>query len=236
MASQDRRERERHATRTKIMDAARELFANHGFDNVSLRKIAEAIEYTPAAIYVHFADKEALFRELAHEDFKALAGICLEADQITDPLARIAAIGTGYIHFGLQHPNHYRLMFMTSKAAALGDELTCAELAKKGDPAEDGYAYLHKCVVEAAARGMLRDGLTDTHLVAQTMWAGVHGVTSLQITLHDDPWIEWATVADRIDVMVWSLVRGVAREPANYPPADLERLRVASAAHAEAKP
>ena len=212
------------------MDAARELFAKQGFENVSLRKIADAIEYTPAAIYVHFADKESLFRELAHEDFRALAAVFIRADQIADPLARIAAIGKAYIEFGLQHPNHYRLMFMTSKTSALGEKLTCDELAKKGDPAQDGYAYLHKCVVEAMAKGLIRDGLDDSHLIAQTMWAGVHGVTSLQITLHDDPWIEWASVADRIHMMTWSLVRGIAREPANYPPADLDRAAVAGMA------
>lgn len=217
MASQDRRDRERLATRAKITDAARQLFAEHGFENVSLRKIADAIEYTPAAIYVHFADKETLFRELAHEDFRSLAHVFVDAARIADPLARIAAIGTAYIHFGLTHPNHYRLMFMTPKGAVLGKGLSEAELCKKGDPAEDGYAFLHGCVLEAMGRGLLRPELTDSHLVAQTMWAGVHGATSLQVTLHDDPWIEWSEIGARIDLMVWSLVRGIAGDPSNYP-------------------
>lgn len=214
------------------MDAARDLFVRHGFESVSLRKIADAIEYTPAAIYVHFADKESLFRELAHEDFKRLANLFTSAEQIADPLARIAAIGAGYIIFGLSHPNHYRLMFMTPKGVALGHKLTAAELSRRGDPTQDAYAFLHKCVLEAIDRGLVREDVADSHLVAQTMWGGVHGMASLQITLHDDPWIEWTDVNRRIEAMVWSLIRGMARRPEDYPPADfaLPRLNVDNAA------
>ncbi len=217
MASQDRRERERLATRTRIMDAARELFAKDGFETVSLRKIAEAIEYTPAAIYVHFADKESLFRELAGEDFRTLAKQFVLAENIGDPLERIASVGRAYIQFGLTHPNHYRLMFMTPHAQLCKEHASAEQTAHRGNPAEDGYAFLHKCCVDAIDKRLLRQELTDAGLVAQTMWAGVHGATSLQITMAKDGWIEWHPIAARVDMMVWTLVRGIAREPSDYP-------------------
>ena len=73
MGVKERREREREETRAKITDAARELFAREGYDAVSMRRIAEAIEYSPTAIYVHFKDKEALFQDLCRQDFGKLA-------------------------------------------------------------------------------------------------------------------------------------------------------------------
>ena len=219
MASADRRERERQQTRVRILDAARELFARHGYEDVSLRKVADAIEYTPAAIYVHFADKEALFRELASQDFRALSHGLGVVARVADPLVRIALIGRSYVEFGLKHPNHYRLMFMTPQTAVCGKNLTPEQKAHAGNPAEDGYAFLCAAVAEAIEKRLVRAELADVHLAAQTFWAGVHGVTSLQITMGTDPWIAWEPTARRIDAMIWTLVRGVAGDPSAYPPA-----------------
>ncbi|HEY8369587.1 MAG TPA: helix-turn-helix domain-containing protein, partial [Thermodesulfobacteriota bacterium] len=60
MGTIERRERERAATRAKILDAARELFVSEGYDAVTMRRIADRIEYTAAALYRHFPDKRAL--------------------------------------------------------------------------------------------------------------------------------------------------------------------------------
>src|SRR5215212_10572320 len=70
MGVKERRDRQREDVRTKIMDAARDLFVSEGYDAVSMRKIAEAIEYSPTAIYVHFTDKAALMQELCAHDFQ----------------------------------------------------------------------------------------------------------------------------------------------------------------------
>src|SRR3954467_1704141 len=113
MASIDRRERERLETRGRIMDAARDLFAREGYDAVSMRRIAEAIEYSPTAIYVHFRDKQDLMVQLCQSDFVALAIGVAELQKIADPVDRIRRMGHAYIRFGVEHPNHYRLMFMT---------------------------------------------------------------------------------------------------------------------------
>jgi len=83
MASVDRRERERLEVRTKIMDAARDLFAREGVEAVSMRRIADAIEYSPTAIYVHFRDKEHLFQEIVRAMLAPLVG-SLEALRQSD--------------------------------------------------------------------------------------------------------------------------------------------------------
>ena len=73
MGPRERREREREETRTRILDAARELFAAEGYEAVTMRRIAERIEYSATAIYFHFKDKEALVKELCDVDFTSFA-------------------------------------------------------------------------------------------------------------------------------------------------------------------
>ena len=81
MGVKERREREKLETRDKILDAARELFIKQGYDGVSMRMLAQLIEYSPTAIYLHFADKEQLFQELCLQDFARLAQVFQDADE-----------------------------------------------------------------------------------------------------------------------------------------------------------
>src|SRR5512143_3975970 len=100
MGVKERREREKLETRDKILDAARELFITRGYEGVSMRKVAEKIEYSPTAIYVHFADKEDLFHQLCQEDFARLAAVFHGAGMPSDPVERIQQIGRVYVQFG----------------------------------------------------------------------------------------------------------------------------------------
>src|SRR2546428_6220583 len=72
MGIKERQERDREAVRRAILDAARDLFVSEGYDNVSIRKIAERIEYSPAAIYGYFPSKDDIFFALAEEGFRLL--------------------------------------------------------------------------------------------------------------------------------------------------------------------
>src|SRR5215468_8785389 len=89
LGTTERRERERQELRTRILDAARELFAEHGYDAVTMRGIAERIEYSPTAIYFHFKDKDALLRELCELDFAALAHEFRKIAKEKDPIERL---------------------------------------------------------------------------------------------------------------------------------------------------
>ena len=117
MGPRDRRDRERAELRERILNAARELFAEFGYEGVSMRKIAERIEYSPTAIYLHFADKETLFRELCTQDFLLLSTEFAALARVADPMQRLFGIGEAYVRFGVTHPFHYRLMFMTPPPA-----------------------------------------------------------------------------------------------------------------------
>jgi AcrR family transcriptional regulator len=209
MGVKERRERERLETRERILDAARELFIAEGYDGVSMRKIADKIEYSPTAIYVHFADKDELFREICHEDFRRLAQSMIGLAQVADPVERIRKIGVAYIDFGQRHPNHYRTMFMTPHPPILEPD---AALAGKGNPEEDAYEFLRMTVTEAMKAGAFRDGLSDADLLAQTLWAGAHGVISLHIAKCNDDWVTWRSLKKRTEVMLDALLVGLLKE------------------------
>lgn len=206
----ERREREREEVRGKILDAARELFARDGYEAVTMRKIAEAIEYSPTAIYLHFKDKESLVRELCLGDFDSLARAFQRIAREPDPLERLRKVGLAYADFALEHPNHYRLMFMTPHPAPAKDDEAAAK--RKGNPEADAYAFLLATVAEAIEKGLLRPDVRDPHLVAQAAWAGVHGVISLHVAKGEDPWIDWKPLKKTVALVVDAFTRGIARE------------------------
>jgi AcrR family transcriptional regulator len=208
MGSTERRERERQAVRTKILDAARVLFAAEGYDAVTMRRIADAIEYSPTAIYLHFKDKERLILELCREDSMALAKVFHRIAREPDPVERLRAIGLSYVAFGLEHPNHYRLMFMTRHRLEADD---LAELGH-GNPEKDGYAFLIATLNDAIAGGRLKPGIDDPQLVAQVFWAGVHGIVSLHLAKAGDPWVAWRPVHDTAATLIEALLRGLTEE------------------------
>ncbi len=208
MGINERRERERKAVRKKILEAARELFVAEGYDAVTMRRIAEAIEYSPTAIYFHFKDKETLIRELCREDSASLAKAFNAIAKEPDPLERLKKIGTAYLDFGVRHPNSYRLMFM-NKSKLKEDDLAGMGHGKQE---EDGYAFLVATVGEAIGKGLLRGQLSDPHLVAQAFWSAGHGVVALHLAKRDDPWVDWRPLEETAELISTSMINGLKRE------------------------
>jgi AcrR family transcriptional regulator len=190
------------------LDAARELFAEEGYDAVTMRKIADRIEYSPTAIYFHFRDKHALMQELCDEDFGALAHEFQKIAKIADPVDRLRRIGQAYVAFALSHRNHYRLMFMAPHPDALKPE---ESRLKHGNPEEDAYAFLKATVAEAIAAGRFRPELSDADLVSQMVWAGTHGVVSLHIAKCKDAWVAWKDPVVTAHAQIEVLIRGLSR-------------------------
>jgi AcrR family transcriptional regulator len=207
-ATTDRRDRERADVRQKILDAAREAFVRDGYDAVSMRQIADRIEYSATAIYHHFADKEALFRELCARDFLALGQRFAAIARVADPIERVRQLGHAYVDFGLEHPQHYRLMFMTP-SPVVRDEISGPQ---KGDPDEDAYALLRLTVAEGIAQGRFRPELTNADQLAQTLWAGTHGIVSLHIAKSCDDWVHWQPTRETACVLIDATLRGLTRE------------------------
>src|SRR6185503_12337670 len=173
---------------------------------------AAAIEYAPAAIYGHFKDKEELVRALCLRDCDQLSAQFAKLASVADPLERIAAAGRTFVSFAAENPNHFRLLFLQHKRLTEDEAIR----ERKGDPARDGYAFLRFAVEQAIDQGLLRRELREPELVAQTFWAGVQGVASIEIAFRDDPWVELHPLAARAAAVIDALLMGFAR-PGAWP-------------------
>ena len=207
MGSVERRERERQETRGAILDAARSILGERGYDGLTMRAVADRIEYTPAALYKHFTDREQLVRELCVNDFFGFNKIVRERGGSTKldskaPHGVLRALGHAYAEFAMRFPEQYRVMFMTPLPV---DQ---TELAS-GDPEQDAYITTLRAV-EDAQRLSAFPGL-DAALVAQTLWASIHGVVSIEIAhlCVKNGKIPFASLAARITTAIDGILLGL---------------------------
>ena len=112
MGVKERQEREREAVSRAILDAARDLFVAEGYHNVSIRKIAERIEYSPAAIYGYFPSKDDIFFALAEEGFRTLLAMPAARVDEADDLKAIRNAFWRVYEFSISHPEYFALMFV----------------------------------------------------------------------------------------------------------------------------
>jgi AcrR family transcriptional regulator len=124
MGIKERQVRDRETVRRAILDAARELFVAEGFHNVSIRKIAERIEYSPAAIYGYFPSKDDIFFALAEEGFRLLCdrGAAPQPDDDRTPLDHVRGVFRRLYEFSRDHPQYFALMFVERTVPRIGLE------------------------------------------------------------------------------------------------------------------
>ncbi len=208
MPPKPKTEIERQQLRTLIIDAARELFVAKGVDAVTMREIAKRIGYSATSIYLHFADKEALLRAILDSDMLALATSFKKVMHIVNPVERMSALQLAYVQFALTHPNHYRMMFMAERAPCDPAESSL----QQNNVEQDAYFQLKSVVAEVHAAGKFREDLHDIDLIAQTIWAGGHGLCALQINMAEDKWVNWSDIAERVKLMQQVMMRGLLKE------------------------
>ena len=115
MGIQERKVRNRKEMEKHVLDAAMKLYLKEGYKNVTIRKIAKTIEYSPATIYLYFKDKEEIFFTLQKLGFKKFYTEQLSVQTIKDPVKRLIAHGEVYVKFALENKEYYDLMFITSE-------------------------------------------------------------------------------------------------------------------------
>ena len=104
MGINERKERERDVLQKSILTAAREVFLEKGFDQTSIRSIAQRIEYSPTTIYLYYKDKDAILFALHSEGFQLLGSKMEVLNSVENPFERIKAMGREYIRFAMEHP------------------------------------------------------------------------------------------------------------------------------------
>jgi AcrR family transcriptional regulator len=114
MGIRERHSRERETVRRAILTAARTLFLDQGYANVSMRKIAEQIEYSPGAIYSYFKSKEDIFFALAEEGLVALRDHCALPASASgdDPLNAVRSVLWRFYTFSKEQPEYFSLIFV----------------------------------------------------------------------------------------------------------------------------
>lgn len=197
MGITERREREREEVRRKILDAAHDLFMREGYENVTMRRVADAIEYSPTTIYHHFEDKDDLVLALCTEDFARLLGALSAQAPPPDPVEQIRHLGLAYARFGLTYPNHYRFMFMTNKGHAPDPE----------SPGWKSFDLLRTAVKQAVESGRFVAG--DVDAMAQVLWASIHGAVSLLVTYQPEQFPCVPAAADLVERTAENAIRGL---------------------------
>ena len=197
-----RREREREEVRRKILDSARDLFAREGYERVTMRAIADAIEYSPTTIYNHFEDKDDLVKALCEADFARLLGALQQQPPPQNAVEWIRQLGRAYARFAIGYPNHYRFMFMTPEKD---------HVKEPDSPGDRSFGLLRAAVAKAIETGRFHGG--DVNTMAQVLWAGIHGAVSLLITLRPEQWPHGPAAPDLVDRVIEHGVRGFLSHP-----------------------
>ncbi len=171
MGINERKERDRQDLRKSIMDAAREVFLEKGFEQTSIRAIAQKIEYSPTTIYLYFKDKNELFYALHMDGFNLLNIQMSALSAVSDPFERLKAMGRIYIRFAEQNPDYYDLMFVQK---APMDSLDEEEAWNEGLQAFQG---LRLTIQECMDLNYLP--FTDSEVGAFVIWSAMHGMCTL---------------------------------------------------------
>ncbi len=163
--------------RQDILDTAARLLVESGdVEKVTIRAVAAEVGVSPPSVYLHFPDKDTLIFAVCQQLFAALdAAIESAAAGLEDPFDRIRARGLAYARFGVEHPEHYRVLFMQKPESApkgFGPEQLMESAA---------FAHLLQNAVDLIATGLLEPGLEPFPLALE-LWAVVHGCTSLLIS------------------------------------------------------
>jgi AcrR family transcriptional regulator len=165
---QERREREREATRQAILRAALEIAAAEGWQAVTMRRVAERIEYSPSVIYKYFEDKEAILHTLLVQGFaRLLALLRAVAGRVSEPQERLEQMALAYWRFVWSDPTLFQLMFNP------GERLYEIEEAKAI------FALVREAIAQWGRSQELL--LTDLDACVDILWATLHGLISLAV-------------------------------------------------------
>jgi AcrR family transcriptional regulator len=171
----ERKEKQKLEIRKMILEASMKLFVDQGFDNVSIRKIADLIEYSPTTVYLYFKDKDEIFYDLHNIGFQKLVEVNENLKGIANPLLRLHKMGENYIHFGMSNPEYYDLMFIQNAPMDALKQMEGCDWAS-GDAAIN---QLRDALAECMEKGLIQQG--DVNIVGMVVWGMVHGLVSLAI-------------------------------------------------------
>jgi AcrR family transcriptional regulator len=199
-------ERRKRKVRDAIIEAAEDVFALEGEAGLSMRRLADRIDYSPAAIYKYFSSKDELLAEIREQFFERLSAR-IEASGAEKPrdIGLFRASLKAYIQTGLDNPNHYRMAFSNVGSTP----------PREGTRAYESITTWNALVGQLVASGGFRP--VDPALASKSIWASIHGLTLLLASIPSfhagvsgaDP----GTQEQLIDFHVDQLCRGLTQAP-----------------------
>ena len=163
MGVAERKERERADREHRIVEAARAIAERYGWGAVTIRRLAEEIEYSQPVLYSHFASRDAIVAAVAVQGFRQLANALLQAAQAPARQDKAASVTAAYLAFARGHPALYEAMFTLPTGLRFAQADTRAELRQ---------AFAALSAIVAPTR--------DVELVTETFWAALHGLAELE--------------------------------------------------------
>ena len=169
-----RKEKQKLEIRSLILEESMKLFVEEGFSKVSVRKIAERVQYSPTTLYLYFKDKNEILFYCCESGFKKMLEHNITLGLISDPIERLHQMGVNYLNFGLEYPEYYDLMFI--QEAPISALIDMGAGWSSGDQALEALKMI---VQDAMDKGLLVPAKVET--VAMAVWSMVHGLVSLAI-------------------------------------------------------
>jgi AcrR family transcriptional regulator len=174
MGISERKERDKQQMRSLILETAMKLFLEEGFDKVTIRRIAEKIEYSPGNIYFYFENKEEILYTLYLEGFEELYRRQQAIKTIEDPAKKLKKLAEIYFTFASEQPRFYELMFISSGLA---------KKIREKDPTCN-YGLRSYNVLKEVVQGCMNAGVIskkNVDIVTFSLWSQFHGIVSLVI-------------------------------------------------------
>jgi len=171
----ERKVKQKLEIKKMILDASMKLFVEEGFDNVTIRRIADLIEYSPTTVYLYFKDKNEILYNLHELGFQKLNAMNQSLVEIGNPITRLHKMGENYIEFGLTNPEFYDVMFIQNAPMQVLAEMKNCDWTY----GESALNALKLTIEEAMNKGLIKTG--NTEAVAMGIWGMVHGLVSLAI-------------------------------------------------------
>jgi len=173
MGITERKEREREEMKERIVSTAIKMFLQEGYEQTSIRNIAEKIEYSPATIYLYYKDKDELLYDVQKQAFEKLTQVFREKVTAKDPLKRLEQIMFTYVRFGKNNPELYDLMFI------IRAPMNGIKEHEKWENGDDSFDFLVQCISECIEKKLIR--YDDVMIAALSIWAMGHGLVSLDL-------------------------------------------------------
>jgi AcrR family transcriptional regulator len=161
----ERRDRERAGRERRIVDAAKTIAERDGWDSVTIRRLANEIEYSQPVLYSHFKNRDAIVGAVALDGFRELAGMLRAAVQPSStPAQSVESVASAYLAYAFARPAMYEAMFVLP---------TGLRFARSDTPPELREAF-------RAMAAVVGPFYEDTDTATETFWGALHGLAELE--------------------------------------------------------